>query len=742
VTFEFPTATELTSGKVLVFGGGPAAYLYDPTAGSWSSGGSLNQQRRWHAAVLLPNGKVLAIGGQKAGGSAFTNTAELYDPAQNTWSYTGSMVEIRMQVAAALLPTNRVVVPGGWTGGNLTTKNVEIYDPATGLWTTTSPMNEFRRMHSFTPLPGGKFLAAGGLDYNDNEVASAEVLGLLANGESCASAVECSSVLCVDGVCCNNACAGPCEACTSAKKGGGQDGVCGPIGAGQDPDSECADEGIASCGKTGVCDGSGTCQLYASGSTCFGPVCAAGVLTKGTCTGSGTCVQSPTNCAPYVCATGTTCGTTCTTDADCELGAWCNASTGTCQQDQANGAACTSASQCTSGHCVDGVCCDSPCGGVCQACAAALKQSGAGDGVCGFAAKGTDPHATCPDDGVASCQRDGSCDGAGACALYAAGTACGATSCLGNVQSGFACDGTGTCNPASSVDCGTYLCVTDKCASSCTSDGDCVDTAWCDSSTCVAKGKNGETCQSGAACLSGACADGVCCDSECSGQCEACDVSGAEGTCVPVSGAPKNGRPSCAAATAGEPCSERACDGITRESCAGWVGATIECRDVGCSDGVAIKAAACDGMGACPAAKTQECEPYACGGDDCTTSCTSDADCAPGALCDTSTQQCARADLCADDQTVKHADGTESDCSPYLCKGGACRKTCTSIADCIVPYVCDSDSRCSLKPGSSEGSDSGGCGCRTESRAPGSMGAWALLSLLALARRRRRQRNS
>jgi MYXO-CTERM domain-containing protein len=64
-------------------------------------------------------------------------------------------------------------------------------------------------------------------------------------GAACTVSAECASGFCVDGVCCEDACSMPCQACSATKKGGGADGVCGPVAAGTDPDGDCPIDGGA-----------------------------------------------------------------------------------------------------------------------------------------------------------------------------------------------------------------------------------------------------------------------------------------------------------------------------------------------------------------------------------------------------------------------------------------------------------------------------------------------------------------
>jgi hypothetical protein len=144
------------------------------------------------------------------------------------------------------------------------------------------------------------------------------------------------------------------------------------------------------------------------------------------------------------------------------------------------GVSCLSNSACASGSCVDGVCCNTACNGTCVACSAA-KKGGGTDGTCGPIKAGTDPDNECVAQSASSCGTTGSCNGAGACQLWAAGTICQSASCSGStvLTNAFTCNGSGTCGPPSpaTTNCAPNTCVLGSCTSNpgptCTFAGDC-----------------------------------------------------------------------------------------------------------------------------------------------------------------------------------------------------------------------------------------------------------------------------
>ena len=116
---------------------GAGLVLAEPCRGAsdgFETTGSLETARGSHTATLLPNGKVLVVGGTGPGNVSL-GSAELYDPASGTWTATGSLAMARRFHTATLLPDGKVLVAGGFGVGYTSLASAELYDPASGTWT-------------------------------------------------------------------------------------------------------------------------------------------------------------------------------------------------------------------------------------------------------------------------------------------------------------------------------------------------------------------------------------------------------------------------------------------------------------------------------------------------------------------------------------------------------------------------------------------------------------------------------
>ncbi|MBI2897634.1 MAG: putative metal-binding motif-containing protein [Deltaproteobacteria bacterium] len=338
-----------------------------------------------------------------------------------------------------------------------------------------------------------------------------------ANGQACVDEPTCATGLCADSLCCDLPCAGECESCSAEKKGGGWDGTCGPIGAG-DPDDECAATECA----TGLCS-SGACEMVWMGAPCGDEAsCADGIQTNAdVCDGEGDCTDSGTvDCVPYAC-TEAICASTCTTSADCAPDYGCD--WGSCVELASLGAPCERGTQCQNGWCADEVCCDDECTGPCEACSTLVKGGGP-NGICGPVGEGLDPGEECF---PVECMT-GACDGDGACGASPNGHPCGdALSCSGTTQTNQdTCDGTGACRDRGFTACEPYVCGASACLSDCDLDEDCSIGSWCDANECVPQQPSGAVCDDGRECLDGACVDGACCITDDCPTCMECDLGG------------------------------------------------------------------------------------------------------------------------------------------------------------------------------------------------------------------------
>jgi hypothetical protein len=296
---------------------------------------------------------------------------------------------------------------------------------------------------------------------------------------------------------------------------------------------------------------------------------------------------------------------------------------------------CSMANDCTGGLCVDGYCCDQLCdptlpANLCMAC-----NVPGFEGRCTLALAGTDPRGQCPPEATSTCGRDGTCDGAGACRLWVAGTACTAPSCAGGqITYPAACDGNGKCGaPQAAVSCAPFKCADAmSCGTSCTGNNQCTPGNQCKPNQTCGTRVLGQPCFFDADCASATCAQGVCCATACAGPCAACNTPGSYGTCAPI---PAGGAPQgdCMAQTRESCGRDGTCDGAG--ACRSWIAGT-PCAGPACGAGVALSGRACDGAGACAAATSTDCGGFACNASTATcfrAPCTSNAQCAQGNTC-------------------------------------------------------------------------------------------------------------
>ena len=112
--------------RVAIVGGGPAglAAAFELTS---------NGRHAEYDVTLYQQG--WRLGGKGASGPLVS--AELYDPATNTIVSAGSSAVAHANGTATLLPDGKVLLVGGEGTDTPFTPVAELYDPATGVFTQT-----------------------------------------------------------------------------------------------------------------------------------------------------------------------------------------------------------------------------------------------------------------------------------------------------------------------------------------------------------------------------------------------------------------------------------------------------------------------------------------------------------------------------------------------------------------------------------------------------------------------------
>jgi hypothetical protein len=391
---QFPIFSDIGNGRLLLFGGATctgsplANNTFILNGNAWSNTGLTGPPARWKSAAAFDTGrgKLVLFGGNTCGGNCPDASTWEYDSALG-WTPSTPLTNApkpRMQHGMTYDPIRKVTLLFGgfgssgnasaelwqWDGLDWTLLNdgiapatapaVLAFDSIRGV--TVLYGNTGGRVYEwdskawsvFNP-PAPKPIAADGMIFDPVRGRTVAVYSPPPNGmetwlyytrgRDCTAASQCDTGYCVDGVCCEqSACSGTCVACSVAKKGQGLDGLCESIVAGTDPDNECPDQGAASCGKDGWCNGlagaASGCRGYADGTVCRAAVpggcdidetCAngacpidahqmAGTVCRGaanecdlteTCDGSASCPADAVKMAGTACSDD---GNICTTD--------------------------------------------------------------------------------------------------------------------------------------------------------------------------------------------------------------------------------------------------------------------------------------------------------------------------------------------------------------------------------------------------------------------------------------------
>jgi MYXO-CTERM domain-containing protein len=344
-----------------------------------------------------------------------------------------------------------------------------------------------------------------------------------------------------------------------------------------------------------------------------------------------------------------------------------------------DGSACAVDIDCKSGHCVEGVCCNTACANTCQSCLASRKASGA-DGVCGNIKTNTDPRNGCATQTASTCGTTGVCNGSGACTQFANGTECVAAACPTTTSENPAdsCNGSGSCvsTPAAACKRG-YLCKAGACLATCSTAADCDASEGfvCSGGKCLVP--QGQGCSVNADCALAHCVDGVCCDTACNQKCNSClaseKLTGADGVCGAIK---VDTDPADECAAAADACgADGQCDG--QGACRSFAKPQTLCLDSKCVDEKhEDPARACNGSGKCVDAADVACERgYLCKAGACLTTCTTTADCdaTAGFECTGGLCQVPQAGACQVD-----LDCATGHCSDHVCCDTACGQKCNS----------------------------------------------------------------
>lgn len=190
----------ITGGIISTYNAVATCAIFNPATDTWAAATSLGGNRWCHGQSTLPaslathGGKVFVTGGVNSVNGGFgplntpVNTTTMYTPSTNTWTAKAAMATARYDHAQVVLPDGRVMVIGGRNGtgadivwgvdpadliyAGTSLSLCEIYDPGSDTWTATGCMALTRFRHQAVVLADGQVLVVGGYGHKPNRPAT------------------------------------------------------------------------------------------------------------------------------------------------------------------------------------------------------------------------------------------------------------------------------------------------------------------------------------------------------------------------------------------------------------------------------------------------------------------------------------------------------------------------------------------------------------------------------------------
>ena len=183
----YPRLHVLPNGNVFYSGSSTGSSLFNPATHTWTTNVAFtnyNGTRTYGTSILLPltpannyTPKVLIMGG----GSPSTNTSEIIDLSAATpkWVYGPNMSQPRIEMNATILPNGRVLAVGGSLNDEDTATaslKADLYDPGTNTFSPAGAEVYARLYHSVSLLlPDATVWVAGGNPQRGNYESHMEI---------------------------------------------------------------------------------------------------------------------------------------------------------------------------------------------------------------------------------------------------------------------------------------------------------------------------------------------------------------------------------------------------------------------------------------------------------------------------------------------------------------------------------------------------------------------------------------